>query len=377
LKSLRQITRQLKNAIRPLLPGRVKQILRRLREAGRRLLPRRGNPDAERGSLSAAAYADRLAAETEIFKGQLEINNLPAIFHYWSDKYLRPMLEEFGVSNPDEFFAKYLRESAAACKSSTPVFVSIGAGNCDTEVRIAQLLRKSGLERFTIECLDMNPHMLERGRELAQREGVAENLRFVEGDFNRWSAERTYAGIMANQSLHHVVNLEGLFEEVERSLDPRGYFVVSDMIGRNGHQRWPEALAEVQRFWRELPAGYRYNLQLQRHEELYINWDCSQEGFEGIRAQEILPLLLERFRFAVYIGFANVVDVFIDRAFGHHFKAEQAWDRDFVDRVHAFDEQALRDGSITPTHMMAVLTKARTAGRYSRGLSPSAGVRPA
>ncbi len=33
---------------------------------------------------------------------------LPRIFHYWSNKYLRPMLEEFGVSNPDQFFAKYL-----------------------------------------------------------------------------------------------------------------------------------------------------------------------------------------------------------------------------------------------------------------------------
>jgi SAM-dependent methyltransferase len=172
-----------------------------------------------------------------------------------------------------------------------------------------------------------------------------------------------------------VLNLEGLFDEIKRALDPRGCFVVSDMIGRNGHQRWPEALAEVHRFWQELPAAYRYNRLLDRHEELYENWDCSGEGFEGVRAQDIVPRLLERFDFLVYIGFANVVDVFIDRAFGHNFKADGEWDRAFIDRVHAFDEQALRAGSITPTHMLALLSPQPGPHRYSRGLGPQQSVR--
>jgi hypothetical protein len=29
------------------------------------------------------------------------------------------------------------------------------------------------LQRFVIECIDVNLHMLERGRELAEREGMA------------------------------------------------------------------------------------------------------------------------------------------------------------------------------------------------------------
>jgi len=99
--------------------------------------------------------------------------------------------------------------------------------------------------------------------------------------------------------------------------------LIHDMIGRNCHQRWPEALKEVHRFWKELPTEYRYNRQLNRHEELYDNWDCSIEGFEGICAQDILPLLLERFDFHLFIGFANVVYLFIDRGFGHNFNADQ------------------------------------------------------
>jgi SAM-dependent methyltransferase len=328
---------------------------------------------AQMGDLG---YQTKMAAETRIYKDVVDINVLPEIFHYWSNTYLRPMFEEYGFSNPDQFFAKYLRESAEASCDETPVFLSIGSGNCDTEIRVAQLMRMMGLSRFVIECLDMNPHMLQRGREMANREGVAENIGFVEGDFNKWRAPKPYTGIMANQSLHHVLNLEGLFDEVKRSLDPRGYFITSDMIGRNGHQRWPEALSEVQRFWQELPSDYRYNQQLDRHEEVYENWDCSQEGFEGIRAQDILPLLLERFDFRLFIGFANVVDIFIDRSFGHNFKADQEWDRAFVDRLHAFDEQALKTGTLTPTHMMAVMTSQPCSQRLcSRGLAPEKSVR--
>ena len=332
------------------------------------------------GAVSARAddggYQAKLAAETRIYKDVEDINVLPQIFHYWSNTYLRPMLEEYGCSNPDQFFAKYLRESAERCGDEAPIFISIGAGNCDTEIRVAQLIRNAGISNFVIECLDMNPHMLQRGREMAEREGVAANIAFVEGDFNAWKGTKQYTAIMANQSLHHVLNLEWLFDEVKQALNPRGYFIASDMIGRNGHQRWPEALSEVHRFWQELPVEYRHNSQLNRQEELYENWDCSQEGFEGIRAQDILPLLLERFDFHVFIGFSNVVDVFIDRSFGHNFKADQEWDRAFIDRVHAFDEQALQAGSLTPTHLMAVMTIQPCVQHfYSRELTPQKSVR--
>ena len=125
------------------------------------------------------------------------------------------------------------------------------------------------------------------------------------------------------------------------------------MIGRNGHMRWPEALAVVEEFWKEFPREYRYNCQLRRQEDTYGNWDCSVEGFEGIRAQEILPLMSQRFAFDLFFAYGNVIDPFIDRGFGPHFKVEREWDRGFIDRVHARDEEEILSGRIKPTHMFA------------------------
>jgi hypothetical protein len=154
-----------------------------------------------------------------------------------------------------------------------------------------------------------------------------------------------------------------LFATVESALVDGGRFVTSDMNGRNGHQRWPEALALVREYWRELPDSYRRNVQLRRAEPEFMDWDCSVAGFEGIRSQDILPLLMRRFAFEFFFAYGNIIDPFIDRSFGPIFDATQAWDREFIDRVHLRDEQEMLAGRITPTHVMAVMRHASYGGK--------------
>ncbi len=308
--------------------------------------------------LAGRRYAERIAQEGRNFDERVVVHDLPMIFHYWSNRWLLPMEQAFGFDHPYAFFAQQLARAARGA-IDTPRFVSLGCGNCDAEIDVAERLIALGVREFTLECLDLSAPMLERGAALAAERGLSAHIVPVTGDFNRWKPRQTYDAILANQSLHHVLELEHLFDAISRSLAPHGRFVTSDMIGRNGHQRWPEALAIVRELWRELPPSHRYNLQLSRQENEFLDWDCSTEGFEGIRAQDVLPLCVERFGFELFLPFANVVDPFIDRGFGHHFDADAAWDRDFIDRVHARDEAEILAGRIKPTHMMAVMTNDR------------------
>ncbi len=233
--------------------------------------------------------------------------------------------------------------------------VSVGCGNCDMEVRLAKRLIENNINDFRIDCMDINLSMLERGKELAQEENVELFINPLHGDFNNWQPVKEYHLVIANHCLHHVLKLESLFESIKGCLYPHGYFVTADMIGRNGHQRWPEALEVVQGFWKELPENYRFNQSLKRYEHEYINHDCSTEGFEGIRAQDILPLLIQNFHFDLFIPFSNIIMVFIDRPFGHNFDAKATWDQDFIDRVHARDEELMYAGTIKPTQMLAAM----------------------
>lgn len=333
-----------------------------------------GNDGALRGgSRNHSTYLARIRQEQSTYADVANVHDLPEIFHYWSNKYLLPKCEAFGFSHPDEFFANHLQRAMPS--SGCARFVSVGAGNCDTEVRVAALLKARGCGQFRIECLDINASMLARGEQLADERGVGEYVVPRVADFNRWSPDSNYHAVMANQSLHHVVALEDLLGAIEDALEPEGLFVVSDMIGRNGHMRWPEALRWVREFWKELPPAYRRNLQLGRDEPEFLDWDCAVSGFEGIRAQDILPLLVERFHFHQFLPFANVIDPFIDRSFGHHFKADQSWDRDFIDRVHALDEAEILAGRIKPTHMFAVLGKSDREPIHWSGLTPEQCIR--
>jgi SAM-dependent methyltransferase len=300
-------------------------------------------------------YAARIVSEKEIYRDCLDVHDLPEIFHYWSNRYVRPKLEAFGFSTPDEMFLKYAGKQFQNGRSEARRLASMGAGNCHLEVELAVRLLDTGCSDFIIDCVELNPDMLERGRRAAAQAGVAARMNFLQVDLNGWSAAHEYDVVIANQTLHHVLNLEKLFAEIRRSLRPGGSLVISDMIGRNGHQRWPEALALVREFWRKLPPSYRFNQGRLRYEEIYEDWDCSGESFEGIRAQDILPLLVEHFHFELFVAFANIIDPFVDRVFGKNFDPAASWDRSFIDQVHERDEKEIASGRIKPTHILAVM----------------------
>jgi len=315
-----------------------------------RVLPR---PSA----TTLPGYVKRIEKEIQNYQHVENVHDLPPIFHYWSNKYLLPKFQSLGISGVTEFFLEYVQRACHAIPEGTARVASLGAGNCDTEVEMAQKLLALNTRNFIIDCVDINPYMLQRGRDLAYNKKVGDYLRFLQTDIQDWSVGGQYDVVVANQSLHHFQELEVLFEKTLLALKEDGVFVISDVIGRNGHMRWPEALEYLNEIWSRMPDRYKYNHLLGRFEGKYENWDCSVEGFEGIRAQDILPLLLKSFNFEVFLSYGNLTDIFIDRAFGHNFDAHSEVDRQFIDEVAELDEQLIENGQIKPTHVMAVMRK--------------------
>jgi hypothetical protein len=110
----------------------------------------------------AVNYEDRIAAEKAFFESCTNVHELPDIFHYWSDGKIRPQQEVFGFSNPIRMFEKNLAEHCERGRGRAQRFISIGSGNCDFEIELARSLLARGHQSFVIECLDLNPAMLER-----------------------------------------------------------------------------------------------------------------------------------------------------------------------------------------------------------------------
>src|SRR5262249_20258636 len=135
-------------------------------------------------SLGRLAYRSRVANERARYAHVEDVHELPPIFHYWTSTYLKPKVEALGFLQVDEFFVQELVRCHERAPAGPRRFVSLGAGTCDTDVRLAKALVERGVRDFVIECMDLNPAMLARGSRLAREAGVAAHVQPLEQDFN-------------------------------------------------------------------------------------------------------------------------------------------------------------------------------------------------
>jgi SAM-dependent methyltransferase len=320
-------------------------------------------------------YEARVAAELRTFAEQEIVHDLPSIHHFWTHRFLTPLLTEVGVRNVDSLWRS---EVAEQCRRRAPErarLVSLGAGNGELELALAEGLMRDGVENLELVLLELNSDMLERADARARRIGIEDRVRGEVADLNVWRANGPVDIYLANHSLHHVVELEHLYEQIRSSLIADGVLLVNDMIGRNGHQRWPEAAAVIRRIWQTLPEGYRYNHTLGAIDDEYPDLDCSSESFEGIRAQDVLPLLLRVLHPETFVGFANVADPFVDRVYGHNFDPADPRDAGLIDAIATFDEAGIDAGALTPTHLIATFRREPVTCLYPRRRSPERMVR--
>lgn len=328
----------------------------------------------------AKSYEDQVLEQIEQYRDTEVMHDLPEAFHRWSADYVGPGLRAvFGVSDINGFYVEAFLVASAGV--AAPVFLSLGCGDGAVEIGIARTLVERGVGRFRFVCYDLSEILLDRFRAALPGE-LAERFELVSGDLNGAPLAATFDAVMANHSLHHIVDLEGVYRTAYDNLAPHGIFVTGDMIGRNGHMRWPEARLFVEFFWPFLTMAQRRNVLLRREERRFMDHDCSTEGFEGVRAEEVLPLLLKQgFVPARFFGFGGMADVFTDRCFGPNFDVEKPDDAFLARRIGLLNEVLLDAGLVKPTMMLAWFSKAAGPevcyrGRTARGSVREPGSEP-
>ena len=302
----------------------------------------------------------RLAQEMDFYDFCEVVHDHSKIFHYYTVKYLESKIRLLGVTSIHDFFSQYIGK---VCREKNTVvkILSLGAGNCDFEIDIAKTLLKSGVQNFVIDCMEINPNMLERGKKSAEAENILKYFLFTVCDINEWAKDLDDCDcvdvVMANQTLHHLTELERIFDKIFGILSRDGYFLVSDLVGKNGHMRWPEALDVCNSLWKLLDDKYKYNNIWKRVDANYFDWDCSYSGFEGIRSQDILGLLIEKFGFELFFAWGNIADSFVIGFYGPNFDVKSKLDTAIIDFIAEIDEEKIENGEVKPTHLLAAMTK--------------------
>lgn len=335
--------------------------------------------------MSELSYQDRIASQIAQYAETVNMHDLPEIFHVWSNVHILPGLKEvFGTDSVNDFYARAFIESRDATRPQKQFgrrvepgrILSIGCGDGGVEIAVSKILIEKGIKDFQFVCADLSPILLGHLKAAVVKEGLDRYFEPVESDLNQIAIPGHFDMIMANHSLHHIEGLEALFSYSHERLKDGGIFATSDMIGRNGHMRWPETESVVQAIWPLLKPEQRYQVQLQRLEERYINHDCSTEGFEGIRAQDILPLMIDKFHPYRFMACGGFIDLLVDRGYGHGFKRDDERDVALIEFLGNLNDMMLDSGMVKPTIMLAWFTKDNRGEFFFRDRRARSCVRP-
>lgn len=186
---------------------------------------------------------------------------------------------------PPDFHGR-LREMAER-KANAPLRVlSLCCGAARIEASFASAL---GMEaQWTL--MDINEGLL-RSAAAAFPEG--QSVELIVGNLNAIAdyGER-YDVILCVSGLHHIVELERVIGFIRDALADDGEFwSIGEAIGRNGNRLWGRDRAAANAFFRQLPDRLRRNRHTGVVEESLPDIDYSTGTFEGIRSQDIEPLL--------------------------------------------------------------------------------------
>jgi SAM-dependent methyltransferase len=139
--------------------------------------------------------------------------------------------------------------------------------------------------------IDISEKAIETARDIARKENLpltyeVADLNFVE------LPEKTFDLVAAQTSLHHILFLERVADQIWRSLKNDGYLWIHDFIGETQWQHDPKRLSIANHLLAFLPEKFRQNRITNKVTTEVKRPEPGRLGspFESIRSSEIIPV---------------------------------------------------------------------------------------
>ncbi len=302
--------------------------------------------DSDHELQGSEEYQKKLSTEISIYEHNTNVHDLPEIHHIYANHFLVPNLEK--LTSCGDWSDWWIHDIDDLMEQlDRPVrMLSIACGNGDKEIELFQKIKYP--EKLTLIGVDVNPEMVARAKLSAKEKGLR-NVQFLTQDLNYPDLPDQLDIVVANHSLHHIVELERLFKEINNKSTDEMIFLINDMIGRNGHVMWDNTEKVVAEIWSRLDDRFKINAYSHKLDEIPYNFDCSEHGFEGIRAEDILQLLDEYFDIEMFFPFSTLMNRFIDRVYGNNFNPSDGIDLSIINQIIELDIKMLEKKNLAAT----------------------------
>src|SRR5215470_2912794 len=157
---------------------------------------------------------------------------------------------------------------------------------------LERALAERGRFRSIVAC-DFASDSVTRARAKA-RESRHGSIEYRVVNLEEDDLDGPYDAIFANDVLHHITNLEGLYRRVGAALAPDGKFFFNEYVGPNRFQYDDDRMDLVNRYFRLLPDRLRLDhltgRTLWRRDRLSRERVEKEDPTEAVRSEEVLPL---------------------------------------------------------------------------------------
>jgi len=186
----------------------------------------------------------------------------PADAYFWN---LPPVLRHMNAKvsgDPGTDWIDWVSRSFLAEQTPLQRCVSLCCGRGHLERTLIQRGVAAACDAF-----DIADQSIAAARRLAQEAGL-DGIQYECRDVNQihLEAER-YDAAFVHDGLHHLVNLEHVYDEVRRSLKPGGWFVVHEYVGPSQFQFTDRQVEVMNATLKLLPLKYRVRIRRQRRIE--------------------------------------------------------------------------------------------------------------
>lgn len=160
------------------------------------------------------------------------------------------------------------------------------------------LAKKPGIG--SIVACDFAPAAVQRARKVATDEGLSQITYQVVNLEREALPAGPYDAIFANDVLHHIMDLEGLYGRAQQNLKLNGKFIFNEYVGPNRFQYSDEQMDLINRYMRLLPDRLRYDpclkVVLRRKDRVDSAQLEREDPTEAVRSEDVLPLARQFFR---------------------------------------------------------------------------------
>ena len=330
--------------------------------------------------ISESDYGRRVKTEAEHFSEEVkksQINSekvqrfspkVPAF-----DEAMRLYQPIFYEKMPHMALDKYIIDFCQQSSDQIRI-VSLGCGTGDWEIELVEKAPK----KIEMDLVEINEELLKYTKDY----GIKNNLKIktIIQDVNKLELTSEYYDfVVVRSSLHHFLELEHVFEEIGKSLKPKGKFLVmGEVIGRNGQLLYDETREVVNKIMSILPEKYRVNHNTKtilskameklpekfrlKHDSNVIdktfpNIDYAKDSFEAIRSEEIYPLIMKYFNPVEHIVFDAIISYLLDFRYGPNYDLNNKLDRTILELIVQLDMYYLENKILKPTSLFGIFEK--------------------